>query len=290
MSDVAFEAHEVARSFELFSDPRSYRPFDLTADHMRIVGCIDPRDEDDPGVLKTIVQTGGGAAGSGLDASLSLTAADDNNRVYLLEEGLRYDSKLHLTTVAGGHNNTCRFIHGLGLVAKEITAPSDFTDDTMRRFVRRYELDEDSLRSDTAKVIDATKRSMDVIESINPSALLGTINSLYPYHPNVREMRGGNRAGFYIMNHHPHVGLDRMLVHRGDNPLTVHAYHDNPRAMMDSLAATPGMPGDVKRLRLSALLLRTAATRSVLCSGGAALKLLDVVPTRRGLQVQEVFA
>ena len=64
------DSYEVARSFEVFTDPKSYKQFDLTKDHMRMVGCIDPRDEQDDD-LKVIMQTAGGAVGKGHDAALA---------------------------------------------------------------------------------------------------------------------------------------------------------------------------------------------------------------------------
>jgi hypothetical protein len=167
--------------------------------------------------------------------------------------------------------------------------PGDFTKQGMREFITRFDLRDVGIPRQMDGIQTAVGRSLEMIEGVDPDQLLGTIDGLYPYHPNVREMRGDNRAGFYIMNFHPYVGLDRQRVHRGEHPLTVHAYHDSPRAMVDALAGTLGMPRDVKDARLAALLLRTAATRTVLCQGGTAMKFLNVVPTRSGLQVQEVM-
>lgn len=290
MSDVVFEAREVARSYDVFTNPASYKGFDLTNDAMRIVGCIDPRDEHmpDDGPLKVIMQTGGGAAGRGVDAVYSLTASEGAD-LYTLEQGLEYDSDLQRTTVAGAHKNTCRFISGLGLVAGEMRNPSDFTQDTVQSFIGRYGLQNMGIEERVVKISDAANRTFDAVAAVNPDALLDTINGLYPYHPNVRDMKGDNRAGFYILNHHPHIGLDRTLVHRGDHPLTVHAYHDSLRAMQDSLAGTLGMTREVKDLRLASLLLRTAATRTVLYEDNRALKLLNVVGTKRGVEIHEEF-
>ncbi|MEK7152537.1 MAG: hypothetical protein AAB834_01195 [Patescibacteria group bacterium] len=284
---VTFEAHEVARSHDVFTAPSTYGRFDLTSDHRRMVGCIDPRDEDRAD-LQIIVQTPGGAAGKGFDAALALTAYDPDNRIHTIQQGLRYDSDLQRATVAGAHRG-CRFVMGLAQVAAEMTAPSDITNDTFRGLVGRYELKDTGIQENRTHVIEAANRLQDQVAACDPEELLEDVNRLYPYHVNVIDMKGDNTAGSYILNHHPYVGLDRSVVHRGENPLTVQAYHDNVRASMESLMGTVGMPADVKALRLAALLMRTAATRTVLCTGSPRMQYLHVVPTSRGLQVEQEY-
>lgn len=292
MSEVTHDAVEIQRSYEVFTNPDTYKPFSLTKDFMRIVGCIDPRDEVDEGSLKVIIQTGGGAGGRGLDSALSLTATDADGRIYSIEEGLKYDCALERTTVAGGHNNHCKFLYGLGSIIAEMQEPSDLTRETVREFIARFGLTEVGVEHQAEIIRGAAECSAKMIRDADPRGLLRAIDSMYPYHPNVRDMRGGNRAGFYIVNMHPYVGLDRNLVHRGnDRPLTVQAYHDSPRAMVDALAGTLGMPRSVKEARLAALLLRTAATRTVICRGSEEMKMLNVVPKQQGgIEVQEVAA
>ncbi|HJQ08696.1 MAG TPA: hypothetical protein VJ836_04430 [Candidatus Saccharimonadales bacterium] len=265
-------------------DPRSYQGFTLTSDHRRIVGCIDPRDEERQR-LKVMVQTAGGAVGQGFDSSLALTAYS-RDRVYTLDEGLHYDSDLQRATVAGAHR-ACRFIEGMGLVAAEIINSSDITSDTFRSLVSRYDLKETDIYKQQRRIVGAAKQLQDQIAACTPDQILGTVDELYPYHQNVIAMSGNNRAGFYILNHHPYVGLNRYRVHRGESPLTVQAYHDSVRASMESLAGTIGMPAEVKGLRLAALLSRTAATRTVLCRDNPTMQYLHVSPTLHGLQVEK---
>lgn len=286
MSNITHEAHEVARSRDIFMDPGTYRGFDLTADHQRIVGCIDPRDEERD-KLSVIVQTPGGAAGKGLDASLALTAFD-GERVYTIGDGLHYDSELQRATVAGAHE-ACRFILGLPNVVAEITDPQDITTDTERGLISRYGLKDTGVEKRMQSIADAAMRQQEQIAAVSPDVLLDTVNTLYPHQQNVIAMRGENRAGFYILNHHPWAGLDRARVHRGENPLRVQAYHDSVRASQGSLEGTVGMPVEVKLLRLAALLRRTAATRTVLCQDLPNMEYLNVVPAPRGLRVEQEF-
>jgi hypothetical protein len=287
MSDITYEAHEVARSRDVFMDPETYQGFDLTTDHRRIVGCIDPRDEERDH-LQVIVQTPGGAAGKGLDASLALTAFDNGERVYTIDDGLHYDSELQRATVAGAHQG-CRFILGLADVLAEMTAPQDITTDTERGLISRYGLKDTGVEKRMRAIADAAMRQQEEITKITPDTLLGTVNTLYPLQQNIVAMRGENRAGFYILNHHPWAGLNRARVHRGENPLRTQAYHDNVRASKDSLEGTVGMPPEVKLLRLAALLRRTAATRTVLCADQPNMEYLNVVPAPRGLQVEQDY-
>lgn len=286
MTNITFEAHEIARSREVFMDPQTYRGFDLNGDHQRIVGCIDPRDEDRDR-LKIIAQTPGGAAGKGLDALLALTAFDpQGERSYSIDDGLRYDSDLQRATVAGAHKG-CRFILGLSGVVSEMTNPQDITTDTERSLINRYGLRDTGVEERIEAIADAARRQQDELAKVSPDTLLETVNGLYPHQQNVSAMRGENRAGFYILNHHPYAGLDRARIHRGENPLLVQAYHDNVRASKDSLEGTLGMPAEVKLLRLAALLRRTAATRTVLSTPD--MEYLDVVPGPHGLQVQQDY-
>jgi hypothetical protein len=289
MTSFAVQAHEVARSRDVFMDPQTYRGFDLTEDRRRMVGCIDPRDEEQE-ALAVIMQTAGGAAGKGFDAGLALTAASRsrNGHIHSIQGGLQYDSDLQRATVPGAHDN-CRFVMGMAAVADEIIHPSDFTQDTLRSLISRYELKETGIVKDLGRIGAAADRMRDHFAetAADPEGLLADVSALYPQHQNVTSMRGNNTALFYILNHHPFVGLDRSLVHRGDRPLVATAYHDSVRATIESLQGTVGMPRRIKDLRLAALLSRVAATRTVLCADTPRMQYLHVVPTHRGIQVEQ---
>jgi hypothetical protein len=308
---VVFQAAEVSRSLEVFTDPTTYQGFDLTPDGRRMVVCLDPRDEEDQrrratamhdGVVEAIdrherrqqrqrklpvaVQTGGGASGKGVDSSLALTAFE--GRLVTLDEGLRYDSELQRSTLAGAHIG-CRFNMGIMAVVQEMIEPSDITNDTFRSLAKRYELTGAGIDQRRDEIRAAAELLLPQLVELTPEAILDTVNQLYPYHQNVVSMRGENRAGLYILNHHPYVGLNRNRVHRGNNPLVVQAYHDSVRATLDSLMGTVGMPSGVKELRQAALLARIAATRTILCADTPDMKYLNVVPTSRGIQIEQEY-
>jgi hypothetical protein len=114
-------------SFEFFTRKSSYDAFSLTKDHNRIIGCIDPRDPIDvaSGEHKIVIQTAGGAAGEALDASLHITAANDN-RIFDIETAIERDKNVRGIMVLGAHHD-CKFIKGMPAVLSEMNNPSDFT-------------------------------------------------------------------------------------------------------------------------------------------------------------------
>lgn len=282
MTKVIHPEQEISRSLEVLTDPGSYASFDLTADLQRIVTCIDPRDEECPERLKVAVQTAGAGVGKGLDGALALTADDGSPRTIL--EGMLYDRRLQRATVAGAHYN-CRFVLGLYAVLEETARPSEFTTHTLRQLSSRYQID---ISDRVPRIQDAAKRVRARLrpEDISEDALIPEVNRLHPEHRNVARMAGENKAAFYLLNHHPYVGLNRDLIHRGDSPLVATAYHDSLRASFDSLAGTIGMSKDVRALRLTALLMRAAATRTVLTRDSQQMRFISIVPGEHGLQFE----
>ncbi len=288
MSNILANAAEMGRSYDFFTDPNSYGAFELTSEHQLPTICIDPRDEDRE-QLKIACQTPGAIIGKGRDASLALTANDSEGVLYTVEQGMEYDGSLQRQTVSGGGHPACKYNEGLVSVDNEIIDPQDETMDVLREFIRRYGLEDARVKSFIIRIQDAAKRIRDSKPEHNPDQLLAYADKLYPGQNNVAPMVGENRAGFYILNHHPRIGLKRKDVHRGDKPLVVQAYHDNVYASVHNLSDMRGMSPEVRDLRLAALLLRSAATRTVVCAGNKDMKLLHVVPTAHGTQIEEGY-
>lgn len=211
-----------------------------------------------------------------------------NGGSFSLVKGARFDHNLLKSTVATAHP-TCKFMGSLALIAREYIKPSAFTLETLGQTIARYQLPENETASAIKRVQESILRNLDFIEKVSPEDFLQVIDQMYPMHENVAGMIGENRAGIYIRNHHPNVGLRRQSVHRGEYPLKVHAYHDNVRATMDNLQSTVGMSVEMKLNRLAALLLRSSATPSVLIGDDKRFRLLDLVPTTSGYQVEEHY-
>lgn len=277
------DAVEMGRSLEFFERPDSYGPFRINARHQMGVGCIDPRDEERQN-LNIIVQTPGGAGGKGFDSALSLHAYDGT--AFEIVRGLDYDRTLQRPTISTAHPG-CAFMNGRVAVAQEIYNPSDFSVHILATFIARYGLKDSGIEENIERIQNSAGISLDAIEKVDPDVFLDEVNKMYPTHNNVAPMNGANKAGIYIFNHHPFVGLNRHKVHRGDNPLAVQAYHDSTRASISNLEGIVEMPKDLKGLRLAALLLRSVATSAVLIGDKPDVKILQVVPTAEGTQVEE---
>lgn len=224
-----------------------------------------------------------------MDVSIALTAADEDGEAYTIAQGMQYDSDLHRPTASAGAHESCKFNLGLGAVIGEIASPRDETQDVVRAFVRRYGLQDSGIDDRMGEVRDAARKMQDAQHEHDPDGLLALADQLYPGQKNVNSMVGENSAGFYILNHHPHVGLIRQAVHRGDNTLTVQAYHDSIYASVNNVGNMRGMTREIRDLRLAALLMRSAATRTVICAGNENMTFLHVVPTPDGTQVHEDF-
>lgn len=306
MTHVENYPEELERSLDFFTNPRSYAPFDLTTDLRRVVGCIDPRPEDRD-VMKTIVQTPGGAVGHAHDAALAMTvesgelfeAAEAEARrqqmgpsavpawlggVATLGLGFRNYQSMRVTTGVMDAHHGCAFNNLLLNVLEEEANPSDLTLDTIARWSSRYESHGD-LRSPIKKISAAAGRLHGHILENGPGEdILDVVNEAYPHHPNITSMVGDNQAGLYIVNHHPHAGLNRERTHRGANPVKVQAYHSNLGASMSEVANLE-MTGGIRMgrdLLAGAVLLRSAATRTLLGATpheGQETALVEVYPS-----------
>lgn len=271
---------EFARSREFFTDPSSYDRFDLTQDKNRMISCIDPRDEDRDDV-KITIQTPGAGVGEGHDAALTLTAI--KNQLVTIEEGLAKEKAARRVTSLGAHH-ACRFNEGLIDVLLEESDPSDFTLDAIERWTRYYQLD-DFVKPRLQSLSDAAQAQHDYIQAYGTDDLVAMVDRLWPTHANVTHMRGENRARLYIINHHPHLGLDRHKAHR-ERQIVVQGYHDSLRAAVDDLNNTYNLTLEARGLRLAALFLRSAATRTVLGTLHDDTEYYSLIPTDRGPQIQ----
>lgn len=273
-----------AAAHEYFADPESYAAFDLTPQLRPVVGCIDPRDEASDRLVTT-VQTAGGAVGALHDAAL-VDAAGSTRTIPLWKEvsGLNW-TEGHVVTA---HGNICKFLFGEAAILEEQAQPGDFTRDTLDRWM--YEEDFKDAGKPLKAIAEAARRQHDeqTMSDAEAEALLDRIGS-YGGQNGIIAMSGDNKAVTYIINHHPHVGLNRHRLHR-ELHSEAHAYHDSLGAIVAALGAETihDYAHEKRGLMLAAILSRSAATRSVILSSSPALSAVEIYPSSRGIRMREV--
>jgi hypothetical protein len=271
-------------SLGFFMDPKHYQPFDLSKDYKRMLGCIDPRDEESADV-KVLVQTPGGSAGEAHDAALARTMI--TGKTVGMIDGLYEAHKSHLATVMGAHVS-CKFIDGITSILAEESTPTDFTRDSVERWAKYYQLADDVLPNLGAISIAALMQQ-ETAAKLDPETLLNLTDELSPKHANIARMVGVNNARVYVVNHHPYVGLDRESK-RQYRRLEIQGYHDSLRAAIEGLKNTTSVNAQERGLRLTALMLRSAAARTVLGSLHDDTQYVEVKPGEDGLKFEKLAA
>lgn len=271
------EQYEIERSQQFFTDPSSFAAFDTDQRHRRIVGCIDPKDQDTNNLL-TIVQTPGGAVGTGSDWALAETAR--SGEIVTVSQGIDAESK-DLPFVKMGAHHICKFIGGITTVFGEMSDPSPFTEQGVQHLINRYSLQDVITPRLLVKVQDAAKKLQEC--EYKEEELLNKVNSLEPT-KNVVTMSGKNTAQIYIWNHHPDRGLNRHKKHR-ETGIKVQGYHDSIGATIKNLAKSKAT-SEQRRYTLGAHILKAPATRSVI--GDSQTIHYEVLPSESGLRVVEM--
>lgn len=278
------ESVEMSRAF--YADPQNYGPFSLTKDARQIIGCIDPRDPADEivGEHKIMIQTAGAGAGEALDTALALTV--DRSRLVSVEEGLEHDAPARLTTVVDAHHG-CKFIGSMAVVLQEMAEPSDFTVESAAQWVRELGIREPYF-SNVGKITSAVElQKQHVADQDHMEHLVTRLDTIYPEHANVRSMRGANVSRVYVVNLHPHIGIDRNKK----DPLraeSIQGYHDSLAASVVDLGSERGLNPTLRGLRLTALVLRAAAVRTVLTRDIVdEVTFFAVRPAQEGVQIIE---
>jgi hypothetical protein len=244
-----------------YSSVEAYGQFDLTADGRLMGGCIDPRADDTPSERQmTKIQGPGGEVGESDDHSTALTVVE--NRLVTIEEAAEEDMKLRRSSVHGAHRSVCAYVQSFTAVKGEQADPSEVTLDSVHRWIEDNELD--MVTDDVLdRVIEVSGVQLGLYRSSGVEHVVDTIDQAFPGHTNVPEMRGKSTPGFYIVNGYPHLGLNRHHKHDVKR-VSSQAYHDSLRARIDDINNTHSLPFEVRRHRIGALLLRSAATRTVI--------------------------
>jgi hypothetical protein len=277
------QSRELSRDF--YSNPDNYSQFSLTKDARKIIGCIDPRDPIDESIgdHKVMIQTAGAGTGLALDASLALTVA--RNELVTVEEGLQEDSQSRLTTVLDAHPD-CKFVGSMAVVLAEISSPGDMTAESVWYWSSMLDA-EDTIRPHVAQITAAAEQQREhVLGQEHMLHLVSDVDAKFPQHANVKAMRGENTARVYTVNLHPNIGIDRNKKDP-DNALLIQGYLDDLSASIVDLYNARGIDPTVRGLRLTALLFRAAAVRTVLTKDMDDMAFFEVSPAEEGVRIQE---
>jgi len=276
-------------SVEFFTDPRSYDAFSLTRDKRLIVGCIEPRDPDncEHGDYKVTIQTPGGDIGEGSDHALTHTAV--TGEAIRIKDALPKNADMQLFKSLDAHLD-CAFHANLAVVTSEMATPSDFTRDSLFEWAEYFNKQE-VVAENLGRITTAAEAQLEVVTEFCDDDLLAITDSLQPGHPNVYGVKGRPMARTYVMNFHPHVGKNRnMKPTDPDRAVLVQGYHDNIAAMVSDLETVYSLNGEMRGLRLVSLLLRSAATRTVITRDKMSeMAFLDVIPAAKpgGLEFKQ---
>jgi hypothetical protein len=245
-----------------YTSMEAYAPFDHTDDGRRLGGCIDPRPDNTPGDRQmTKIQGPGGEVGEADDHATALSIVQ--NRLVTIEEAAQEDMALRRTSVHGAHRSVCAYVESFAAVKAEQADPSAVTLHAVARWIREHELDMVTGQV-LGHVIEVSGQQLKQLgRSGGVEHVVDTVDRAFPGHTNVPEMRGPASPGFYIVNGYPHLGLDRHNKH-DVKQVRAQAYHDSLRARIDDINNTHAMPAAVRQHRIGALLLRSAATRTVI--------------------------
>lgn len=286
-------APELAESIELserfFKDHNSYAPFDLTSDKKSIVDCIEPRDAEgvEYGEYKVTVQTSGGGSGEGLDAAIGMTIAE--GQLVTVEEGMSADKKDRPRLVFGVHHD-CTYMKHLADVTAEMRDPSDFTKDTVERYGRYFNEQDHVERTLGGVMMAAATINEHLGDKKHIDSLIAHADDLYPEHANVKHVRGPGLSRTYVINLHPFVGKNRnMKPSDPEEAVKIQGHHDSLGASVNLLRGENQLDAQTRGNRLTAMLLRSAATRTVVAGGWESPLLLEVRPasSKSGLAIIE---
>jgi hypothetical protein len=171
-----------------------------------------------------------------------------------------------------------------------MASPSEYTLDTVTRTAQELGLS-DMLHFSMRRISSAAKEHQEVLAAHQQSVSLDTfvehVDRIHPGRPNVKRMRGDNISRVYVTNLHPNVGIDRNNKPDDEEQATlIQGYHDSLAASLGDLANVRSLPYETRQLRAAALLLRSAATRSVLTADHLEeMTFYTVRPAHDGLKI-----
>ena len=280
------------QSLNYFSHPTGYTPnLSRTKDGLIIVGCIEPRTlaavepgrETVPDVPKNIIQTPGGAFGVATAAAIQMGITE--SRFVTTQEGYDDEKQRRILAVVDGHKG-CAFMANLIEIMEVAASKDEYTLESFRRWDRLHRLD--TTRKQFRQLRDGAKRMGEYLATNgNMSELIEDHERMVDQgddnHPTMRGVVGANVAQVYVVNHHPGYVLDRRKKHSFGG--RIQGYHDGQGAMINQYAHMDLSPKE-RLYRAGALMLGSAATRSVITHGGTSKHLVEIFPDRgKGIRI-----
>lgn len=251
-----------ARTF--YGSDAAYAEFDVDGRGRTRESCIDPRNTGQE-ELNVDIQTPGGLPGRATDRAVADIAMAGS--IGGLTETLIAEARATPERVAGAHFDTCKFVVGLRTVLDIMADPDAAALKAIEDYAIHYEVPEGAVES----ARHAAGILLERFEPVDTTGWAEVVDGLHPTSHNVPRMVSPNTAGFYIVNHTTGLGLNRYSVLRGAAPPAYGAYHDSLGANIARLGHVEA--GGPRQLRVAAIILRTAATRTAVA---ADLSHLDV--------------
>jgi hypothetical protein len=255
---------EVDRARDHLTSVKAYAPFDLLPDGRLMSGCMDPRADAGESPYRrqlTKIMGPGGEVGEAADHATALTVV--RGELVTIEDAIVEDMTLRRASVHGAHRR-CAYVDSIAGITGEQANPSDATLSSYERWVAEHELEQVLTATILQDVIDAAGVLQAYLSNLdNVHHLVDAVEAAHPDYDNVPDMQGDATPAFYIVNKVPHLGLNRHRMHTKEQ-LKAQAYHDNLTARLDEVHNTHRLPHATRLLRMSALLLRSAATFTVI--------------------------
>lgn len=283
-------AESIGKSQEFFSNTGNYGPLALTYDFRSIVDCIEPRDRlgVPQGQHVITMQTPGGGPGEANDAANALTVIE--KRLVTIEEAMESDRRHRPQTVFWAHPG-CAFLKNLIAVNREMANPSDFTLEGFYRWAAHIGQLEHA-KSTLWQSREGAAYQADYLEGqVEVEGILQHADELFPDHDTVRDVKGENTSRVYVVNLHPRIGKDRNKKPADpDEAQQIQAYHDTPAATVENLRTENAIPNEVRGVRVTNMLLRSAAARTIITAAAfEEFTFLEVeaIPDAPGIKIVE---
>jgi len=275
-------------SLEYFTDPNSYGELSHTRSHKKIVECIEPKNRKGfrHGEFKTVLQTGGGAAGLAVDRSV--TSSVLSGTAEKLTMSMDRNQEAWPFKVAGAHRG-CAFIGSRALILGEMVEPGPFTLARAREWADYFGV-RDRMEDQLESVSLGARAVLELTQAAPESEaeLLAHADELYRGYNNVGDVEGLSLSNIYAIGLHPYIGQNRNQKDPNDANI-IQGYHASIGANRTHLAVSSVDTGDEHGLLDTTMLVREAATCTVISSGRPDMTFLDIRPaeTRRGYEIVE---
>jgi len=268
---------EIGRSLDFLTSPSSYVELDRTKDGRLYRFCIDSRPQKTDRRIKTAIQTAGGQVGYGQDEALVQMAAIGEivpSEVGILDE----IGKCEGCTVGGAHYG-CLYVAKLAEVTEEEANPSDQTKYNLGRYLEHLALPGE-ISPLIGELSVAAAFQHEYIVKRGTKGLVKFVDTADPKSM-VDQMVGQSRAVVWINNYAQRVSLDRQTKHRVQG-IQGQAYHNSLGAAVLELETVAGSNKHYLGYRIGALLLRSAATQTIVLDANPHLKKFDVITDTTG--------